>query len=138
MSYPPVQQGARSAELTDQRLLLVLVARERHVVAVVAVELVLHDLQNAPGALRADCDEQDVDPADHEVAVGAEDVDRRRDEAGQQGEQHESRDERVLRAEAGVEELLDLERRGPQTDDEREAEEDRDETECDLHHGKFS
>ena len=37
VSYPPVKQGARSAELTDQRLLLVLVARERHVVAVVAV-----------------------------------------------------------------------------------------------------
>lgn len=56
--HPPVRQGAKSAGAGDQRLLLVLVvARERNVVAVVAIELVLHELQDAPGALRAERDE---------------------------------------------------------------------------------
>lgn len=134
---PPCATGANQPVscLALLALLLVLVvAGQRNVVAVVAVELILHDLQDTPGARSAERDEGQIDAADDQVALRTEHIDRRGDEADQDGQQQDGGDERVLLVQVIGEKLPNLEPGQPKADNQREAEDDGREAECNLHH----
>lgn len=130
---PPALRDSESVEAGSCCLLLGRLVAQVDVIAVVAIELALQEQEDATHVRGAGQDERDVDDADDQIALGAEQVDRSGHDADENGEQADEHHERALRIQVAGEEFLDLEADGPQTDHEREAEEERGKQDEEFH-----